>query len=63
MYKELVKLREKTGLNQIDFALRVGCTSKHISQMELGKSAVTFKTLSNYAKVFGWSYSVTLNCG
>jgi len=63
MKNKLIELREKTGLNQVDFALKVGCSSNHISQMELGKSAVTFKTLSAYAKVFGWSYSLTLNCG
>jgi len=63
MKNKLIDLRKKTGLNQKDFALKVGCTSKHISQMEKGKSAVTFKTLSKYAKTFGWSYSLTLCCG
>lgn len=59
---KLIELRKKTGLNQTDFALKVGCTSKHISQMELGKTAVSLKTLSKYAKVFGWHYSLTLHC-
>ena len=63
MREELIELRKKTGLNQKDFAKKVGCTSQHISQMELGKSPVKFETLSKYAKVFGWYYSVTLHCG
>lgn len=62
MRKELIELREKTGLSRNDFADKVGCTFQHIRQMELGKSPVTFKTLSKYAKVFGWSYSITLHC-
>jgi len=62
MLKELIKLRKKTGLNQTDFALKVGCTSKHISNMERGTAPVTTKTLFKYAKVFGWHYSLTLHC-
>ena len=50
--QKLIELRQKTGLSQVDFAKKVGCSSKHISQMELGKSQVSFKTLNKYASIF-----------
>lgn len=63
MRNKLIELRTNTGLSRNDFALKVGCSFQHISQMEKGESPVTFKTLSKYAKVFGWTYSITLHCG
>ena len=45
---KLKKIREYTGLTQLEFANKVGCSMQHISQQELGKSAVSFKTLLNY---------------
>ena len=63
MQDKLIDLRKKTRLNQIEFAKKVGCSSAHISQMELGKSPVTFETLQKYAKIFGWYYLITLHCG
>jgi len=47
---KLIKLREYTGLNRSEFAKKVGCSMQHISQQELGKSAVSFKTLKNYCE-------------
>ena len=61
MLKEkLIELREHTGLNRSEFALKVGCSMQHISQMQLGKSAVSFKTLKQYAEVFGLSVDLKL---
>ena len=45
---KLIQIRKYTGLNQLEFAKKVGCSMQHISQQELGKSAVSFKTLLNY---------------
>ena len=61
--KELINLRQKTGLNQTQFAEKVNCSSAHISQMELGKTPVKFETLQKYANIFNWHYPVELNCG
>lgn len=47
---KLKKIRQYTGLNQLEFANKVGCSMQHISQQELGKSAVSFKTLLNYCE-------------
>ena len=58
MKEKLIELRKLTGLNQIQFAEKVGCSSKHISQMELGKSQVSFKTLKKYALIFGYDIDV-----
>jgi len=61
MLKEkLIELREHTGLNRSEFALKVGCSMQHISQMELEKSAVSFKTLKQYAEVFGFRVDLKL---
>ena len=62
MKDKLIELREKTGLSRNEFADKVGCTFQHIWNMENGKSPVKFETLSKYAKVFGWCYSITLHC-
>jgi transcriptional regulator with XRE-family HTH domain len=51
MKNKLIELRKLTGLNQSQFAEKVNCTSRHISQMETGKSAVTIKTLQKYAEI------------
>lgn len=61
MLKEKLKeLRKHTGLNRTDFAKKVGCSMQHISQMELGKSAVSFKTLQQYAGVFNLEIDLKL---
>ena len=53
MLKEkLIELRKYTGLTQLGFANELGCSMQHISQMELGKSRVSFKTLQMYCKQF-----------
>lgn len=63
MKNKLKELRKETGLNQTDFALKVGSPFQYISDMERGTKPVTWKTLEKYAKCFGWDYSHTLNCG
>ena len=61
MLKEkLIELREYTGLTQLGFADELGCSMQHISQMELGKSPVSFKTLSRFAKKFGFEIDLKL---
>jgi len=61
MLKEKLKeLREHTGLKQVDFARKVGCTTQHINNQEQGRSAVSFKTIEKYAKVFGFRVDLKL---
>lgn len=57
---KLIKLREKTKLTQAQFAEKVNCTPAHISQMELGSSAVSIKTLNWFAYCFGMKYKLKL---
>jgi transcriptional regulator with XRE-family HTH domain len=61
MLKEkLIEIRKKTGLSRRDFANSVGCSEQHISQMELGKSRVSFKTLQRYCKQFNIEIDLNL---
>ena len=61
MLKEkLIELRNHTGLNRSEFALEVCCSMQHISQMELGKSRVSFKTLQRYCKQFNIEIDLNL---
>lgn len=58
MVEKLIELRKITGLSQIDFAKKVGCKTQHISQMELGKSAVTIKTIIKFAEKLNIKYEI-----
>ena len=60
MRQQLIKLRKITGLNQADFAKKVGTVKQRISNMETGIAPVTFETLLKYAKVFNRYYPIIL---
>ena len=57
---KLIQIRKFSGLNRVNFADKVGCSLSHISQMELGKSAVSFKTLQEYAEIFELELTINL---
>ena len=51
--RERVKaLRKELGLNQVDFAERLGVTQTSLSMLELGRSAVTEKTIKLICMTF-----------
>ena len=61
MKNKLIELRKITGLNQADFAKKVGTVKQRISNMETGIAPVTFETLQKYAKKFNLYYPIILS--
>lgn len=57
--QKLTEFRKQLGLNKKEFADKVGCKIQHISQMEIGTSPVSYKTLRRFVEIFG--YKLTLN--
>lgn len=61
MLKEkLIEIRKISGLNQTQFAEKVGCSMQHISQIERGVSKTSFNAIQEYAGVFGLELTIGL---
>ncbi len=45
--------RKKRGMNQSDFARAIGTTQSHISEIETGRSGMSFDTAQRIAKALG----------
>ena len=57
--QELVALREKEGLSQKDFAVRIGATQPYIAKLESGRvQNLGLKTLAKYAAATGTRLTV-----
>lgn len=58
--QELVALREKEGLSQKDFAVRIGATQPYIAKLESGRvQNLGLKTLARYAAATGTRLTVS----
>lgn len=57
---KLKSMRKKTGLNQKDFAERIGVSKVYIGMMECGMKPVSYLFLKKMAKVFKISIKLDL---